>query len=799
MTLSMTIYIFLKRFWFQILSLKLLWVPVIVLFLKPTAQGVVVQSIEIKGNQKIESGVVEEKIKNKKGLHLRLDWIRQEVRELFKTGFFQDIEVRETPGKEGVILTYILKEKPTIVSLQFKGHSAFNEEELKDLTSIKVFEVIDYNQIQKAISDMEKAYEEKGYYLAQLSYEVKPKGAGVEVIFNIEENDQVIVKRISFIGNNKVHENILKNYMQTKEGSIFSWFSDVGSFKKDVFEQDVRIIGLVYFNKGYVQAKVNRPSVTVTPDKKGIFISIPVVEGEQFDVGEVSFSGDLIFSTQDLMDAIGIDESKVFSYERVQSDIQKLTAKYGDKGYAYTNVIPRTYIRDKDRKVDIIYELDKGNKVYFGKITISGNTQTRDKVVRRELQIREGELYNETRKRESEDNVRRLGYFEKVQFNVKTPKGRDDVMDLDIVVTERNTGSFQVGAGYGTFSGWQLTSQFNQNNFLGRGQSLGLQVDYNRLQQRYSFNFTEPYFLDTFWSTGFSVFRNDNNFRGLFRETSQGVSVRLGHPIFNRYIYAFIRYRLDSTLIGTGFAGSENYPTDVFDASTVNGVTSSLTGTLEYDRRNDRFAPTRGIHTSLSYELAGLGGDISYTKGDAFFRWFYNVFWNVVLRTNFTYGFVASSGGRPIPFTKRYRLGGPFSLRAFDFLEVGQLAFSCIRYNYLKGDPGSQCPLEEDLDPDIFQRSQVVLGGAQQALAMVELEFPLVKEAGVRGVLFYDVGIAQDTLNVQNIGQEARQDVGFGVRWFSPMGPLRLEWGFPLHPRPGEDTSDFHFAIGSPF
>ncbi|MCJ8277321.1 MAG: outer membrane protein assembly factor BamA, partial [Bdellovibrionales bacterium] len=492
-----------------------------------------VDAIQIKGNRKIEKAAIQEKLQSKVGQKLRIKNVKKEVQDLFKTGYFQDIQVEEKAGKKGgVNLVYTVKEKPSVVKVSYSGNSELDEEELGELTKLKIFEIIDYAKITKGVSEIQKAYEEKGYYLAKVSYEVKQdkENDGVRVVFNIQENDQVLVKRVTFLGNTKVPSSDLKARMLTQEGGLFSGISGSGTFKKDAFEQDIQLISFLYFNKGYVQAKVSRPEVTVTPDKKGIYITIRVEEGEQFNTGEVSFSGDLLFSSEELMETAKIDESEIFVYETVQADIRALTAKYGDLGYAYTNVLPRTFIRDKERKVDIVYEFDKGSKVYFGTINVIGNTRTRDKVVRRELRIGEGELYNETRKRESIDNVRRLGYFEQVQFNSKTPPGRDDLMDIDIVVKERNTGSFQIGAGYSSFSGMILNAQLNQTNFLGRGHTVGLQIDYSELQKRYRLNFTEPYFMDTLWSVGFDIFRNDNNIPNLFREKVEGAAVRVGHP-----------------------------------------------------------------------------------------------------------------------------------------------------------------------------------------------------------------------------------------------------------------------------
>lgn len=764
-----------------------------------------VEAIKIVGNKKIEKDAILQKLTNKAGVSLDVSAVPGEVQRLFKTGYFQDIEVSENPGRKGgVILTYKVVEKPAISQIEYKGNSELDDEELGELTKMKVFEIIDYGKITTGVSDILKAYEEKGYFLAKVDYEVEEDGnGGVKVTFNVTENDQVLVKRISFIGNDKVPSSDIKSKMLTQEGGFFSGVSGSGTYKQDAFEQDIQLISFLYFNQGYVKAKVSRPEVTVSPDKKGIYISIRVEEGQQYNTGEVSFSGDLLFTTEELTETASIDESEIFVYETVQADIRAFTAKYGDLGYAYTNVIPRTFIREEDRKVDIVYDFDKGKKVYFGTINVVGNSRTRDKVVRRELRIGEGELYNETRKRESMDNIRRLGFFEQVQFNTKTPPGRDDLMDIDIAVKERNTGSFQLGAGYSSFSGVIFNAQLNQTNFLGKGQNVGLQIDYSEVQKRYRLNFTEPYFYDTLWTVGFDIYRNESNIPGLFREKVEGGAVRVGHPIYGRYLYGFLRYKIDGTEL-------EMQPgpnaTDILDPKSAEGVTSSLTASVEYDKRNDRFAPSKGVHTSASYEVAGIGGGLTYRKADAFFRWYYNIFWNLVLRTNFQYGIIEGPKNRNVPFTKLYRLGGPFNLRGFDFSDVGRRAPSAVREDYLNGAPygtdpdGNQIIENPDtpLSPaEAARQSYIVVGGTQQAVAMFELEFPLVKEAGIRGVAFYDMGMADNNI----VDTRFREDFGFGVRWFSPIGPLRFEWGFPLDRRAElqEEGSEFHFAIGAPF
>lgn len=757
-----------------------------------------VTAVKIDGNKKIESSAVQEKIQSVVGKPVDKKIVRTDIQRIFDMGFFEDVQVDFVDG----VLIYKVVEKASISAIDFNGNDEIDDSDLAEKIGIKAFEIVNYGKIQKAIAEIQKAYEEKGYLLVGVDFELQPEPKAPQsarLVFKIDEKDKVYVQRVSFIGNKNVKTEELKAFMMTQEGGLFSFLSGGGSFKQEIFDEDVKRLSLIYLNKGYVQAKVSRPEVSVTPDKKGIYISVRIDEGELFQVGEVDFGGDLLFEKTELREAIKIDEAVDFSYETLQNDLRALEAKYGDLGYAYANIIPRTNIMEKERKVSIMYEIDKGQKVYFRKINVLGNTSTRDKVIRRELRVLEGELFNETQKRQSIANIRRLGYFEDVQFLTKTPPGRDDQMDIDVVVKERNTGQFQLGAGFATQLGAQLNVQLDESNFLGYGYRTGLRVEYNGERfQNYTFNFTNPYFRDTFWSLGTDVYYSklqtiDPDRVVQFEQNNGGVVLRGGHPLFmdyfkNNTLYAFLSYKIDDSEVQFGPTRDVS---DVLDPASVNGLTSSMSFSVEYDKRNDRLMPTDGAYASASYEYAGIGGDIKFMKGTANARYYKNIFWDVVFRNNLSYGILSSIDGQPIPFTQLFRLGGPNNLRGYQFRNVGTRKFSQRLFNYLTNLP---TPLSA---ADATLQANQVVGGTQQAFYMTELEFPLAKEAGMRAVIFYDIGMAEDDL----VASRLRSDIGFGIRWFSPMGPLRFEFGFPLDRQAefGERSNNFQFAVGSPF
>ncbi len=745
-----------------------------------------IYKISIKGQKRIEAAAIEAKLISKAGDSYCKSHISEDVKSIFAMGFFYDITVDKKKNSKGIQLIYSVVEKPPILKISYAGNSEVDDDELEEATGIKAFEILNLSKVQKGIEKIQKIYEDKGYYLARISYETKkmPRKDGVDLKFKIEENDRVTVKKITFLGNKHISEEELKTIMMTREGGFFSFVSGSGAYKKEDFDRDLHALNFLYLNQGFAQVKIESPLITVTPDKKGIFITFHVQEGEPFNIGSVNFTGDLLFTDEELSQSIETKKGLVFAYDRLQRDLLALQAKYGDRGYAFTNPIPRTRIMEEEHLIHVTFEIDKGQKVYIGEINVKGNSKTRDKVVRRELLIHEGELYNETKKRESLAAIRRLGFFEEVNFIQSTPKNELNIVNIDIQVKERQTGSIQMAAGYSDLQGLILNGQVSQTNLLGRGQKLSAALSWAKQEQIFNVNFTEPYLFRSKWLVGFDVYKTRRRRITLYDENRMGTGFRMGHPLAP-YLRGIIGYKIDDTKLTLEPEGDP----DLFPVETANGLTSALTFFLIYDKRNDRFMPTAGLYGDMSLEYAGLGGDRKYVKGTASLRYYKNVFWDVVLRNNLNYGVLTSNSSDPPPFDELFLLGGPNTLRGFEWLTIGRRRFSKKVFEALV-DAGYS-PAEAEL------RARRPFGGRQQLYYQVELQKPLIKDAGILGVLFYDVGAAENSIDFSKM----RSNVGFGFRWFSPIGPLRFEFGFPLEPKEelGEDSSVFHFSIGSPF
>ncbi len=755
----------------------------------------IVSDILVSGQRKIEKDAVIARLKTKLNEPYDDEKVREDIQILFKLGYFYNVEVLRTLTGKGVQLEYKVLEKPSMAEITYEGLSELKVEDISGASGLKAYEILNMAKIKEAQDKIQKLYEDKGFFLAKIDVKVDDviKDETVKVTFKIKENDKVKVKKITFLGNKKLSDANLKSKLMTQEEGYFTGLSGSGSYKQEIFERDTQIVRFVYYNQGYIQAKVDRPQVTVTPDKKGIYITFRVEEGEQFEVGDLDFAGDILFSRQELFDAIKLDENKIFAYDILQKDLSDLQAKYGDLGYAYANVIPRWNVREKDKKVDLVFDFDKGNKVYFGQINVVGNSKTRDKVLRRELKIKEGELYNETRRRESVENVQRLGFFEEVNFKTSSVPDHPELMNVDIVVKERGTGQIQFGAGYGTSQGFTLQGSVQQTNFLGKGQNLGVSLQHASTATTFDVSFTEPYYNDTLWSAGFRAFRSTNSGRDDYNENKTGGSLFLGHPI-GEYTRANLSYTYTTTELLDVYDSAGALITDhtLFPLKTANGDAGLVGASIDYDTRNDRFRPTKGIYARAGYSLTGpFGGNLRYYKANGDFRYFKNIFWDVVIRNSFSYARIESTDrDREIPFNELYLLGGPYSLRGYRAARVGKMVQSTFLKNKLMGTPLFQTPAQADINSRRF------FGGSQQLMYQGEILFPLINEASMFGVAFYDVGQAEDVLSDNKLFS----DVGFGIRWFSPIGPLRFEWGFPLNRDVDyHDSVNFEFSIGTPF
>jgi outer membrane protein insertion porin family len=750
-----------------------------------------IAEIKTVGLRRIERDAILEKITSKLGKEYTKENARKDMDALYDMGYFDNITLDSETTANGIILTYTFVERPVVNEVVFEGNDKLSTSDLEEVIKVKKWSILDVNKAQQDIELLQKHYEEKGYYLAKITYEARPdKDGEVKLVYKIADYDKVEIKQIVFL-NNKVYpsEKLKSLFAETKEGNSVSFLSSAGTFKEAAFKVDLQRLQYYYLENGYLKFKFENPIITVSDDKKYVYISIYVEEGEQYRVSTYDFSGDLLFPKDELHKEIKLTEGSIFAISTRNADIQRLTEKYQDLGYAFANVIPKMDFNDEAKTVAVDYGFEKGNLVHFGTIKITGNTKTYDKVIRRELRIYEDELFSGSKLRISKERVERLGYFApgEVQFNQVPRKGRDDLLDIDIQVKERSTGSVTLGAGYSSVQGFFFQGKIQEINLFGTGQSVTFETQWGKddLVRSFSFEFLDPYAFDTDWSAGFDLFMSNSVIPNRYLTRRSGIHLKTGHPITDD-IQGFFTYKFEHLRVlntydtisqeQAGVVFPPGSPNVVVNDEADKGLLSSVVLSVVRDKRNNRFETSDGNYQNVAFEYAGLGGVKDFSKLTANNRFYWNFAGDFVFKNSTEGGAMLNTSSRGIPPSERFYLGGPWNMRGYE-------AFS--------------------LAPVIMRPGSVeVVGGSSEVYSLLEIEHPLIKEAGIKWVIFYDIGNAFD--NIPNI-TDLRQNYGFGIRWFSPLGPLRFEWGFPIHARVNpltnsvEQSPMFIFFIGQPF
>ena len=725
-----------------------------------------IAKIAIKGNLAIEADAIKAVIKISEGKPLITEDVRDAIKAIFEMGYFTDVQAETSDTEGGKDLTFIVSERPQIREIEFSGNKEIEKDKLKELLTFKANTILDSNKIRESISKIKTEYENSGHYVADIQYKTETVGENqIKLVFEINENDKVLVKRIILLGNKDYIDDALKKIMQTKEGSWSSWISSKGTFKENMLRGDVEILSSHYLNNGYIQARVEEPQVFLTPDKRWIYITIRIEEGKKFWLGKIDFKGDILDSVDALYKNVKLKEGDVFSRDRLRQDIVSLTDMYGDKGYAFANIVPLTTLAHEKRIVNITFDISKGELVYFERILITGNVKTRDKVVRRELKVGEGELYHGTRLKKSRQKINNLGFFDEV--NLSTERGSSpNKLNLIIDIKERPTGTLSVGAGYSSIDSFMMMGSVSQGNLFGRGQKLQLSAEFGEKRKTYNLGFTEPRLLDTEISAGFDIYNMEKQYTD-FSKKSNGGDIRLGFPLWFEETRGYLTYRYEESEIFDISTSAGKYITDQAGRNTL----SSITASIVRDTRDSYLAPMSGSNNSVSTELAGgfFGGTRSFVKHLGNSSWFYPVFWDTSVMLHGAIGYAEGTEGKTLPIDERFFVGGMNTVRGFD--------------------PRSLGPKDE---------SGIVIGGNKELIFNVEYLFPLAKEAGLRGVIFYDAGNAFGDNEVYDI-ESLRTSAGYGIRWYSPIGPLRLEWGYNLNPKDGEKLSRWEFSIGTFF
>ena len=774
------------------------------------------KDVKISGNVRVEEDGILLHVKSRAGDFHDPATVEQDVKAIFRMGFFDDVRAELSTDN---VLIYAVKEKPYIREVKIQGNSQITREKIESALGVSARTVLDRTKVAEGVEKVRKLYAEQGYGNAIIDSAVSVEANNqAAVIVDVTEGTRLLIKRVSFEGNKAFSESELKGLIATKEEWFLSFITNRGVLDRDVLTNDVAILQNHYFDNGYIDHKIDEPAILRTRD--GLEVIIRVEEGAQYRVGKVELGGDLIQDGKELLKKVKITSGQIFRGSRLREDVASLSELYSNRGYAFVQVDPITKVSQKEKNVDVALVIAKGPPVYFNRVLIAGNNKTRDNVVRRELQTSEQELFSGTRVTQSRNALQRTGYFEDVQLTTKKTD-QPDTVDLLVDVKEGPTGTVTLGGGFSSGDGFIFNANVAEKNLFGRGQGVSANFSLGSKRQDYVLHYNEPYFNDSKMSLTFDAFNTTREYTD-YTQKQLGFGMGTSYP-FREISIPFIREAKKDKAVGSDELTIARAP-DIWDymrggvsygftKENISGVqagaspaiqdekgtsyTSSMTPEISYDSRDHYFNPSEGMKSAFAMKFAGLGGDNRFIKTDVSGRWYYPLFKNPDWGGNYVMslggslgyglGFAdGASGQKDLPLFERYFTGGINSVRGFTDRSIGPRADECVRAD------GTTYNLP-CVNGDSSKKGDVT-GGSKAVVLSAELLFPIMEQYGLRGVAFFDMGNAYD--GSLNFG-DFRRSVGFGGRWMSPFGPLRVELGFPLNKKSGDDTSVLGFSVGS--
>ncbi|MBW1760842.1 MAG: outer membrane protein assembly factor BamA [Deltaproteobacteria bacterium] len=788
---------------------------------RTSCHGKEIRRVVVVGARRVDPDDVRATMKLRRGSTCTDPAVTRDAKALWNMAYFDDLQIESDPIGAGIKLTIRLVERPAIRKVVYNGNDEVDKDDIDETVSLEPGTILSVPDVESQADAMRQLYSEEGFFLADVEYELRrvPGDSNqVDVIFKIDEGAEVEVRRITFVGNQEIAAPVLLKIMQTNETGMFSFLSDRNKFSRSAFDEDLTRVQAWYYDQGYLMMRPGRPTVELTADRAYVDITIPVEEGprfriREFDIMETDGAGnevETIAPKPQLRKMVKLKPGDWFSRSKIAEGIEGISRTYRDSGYALVEMVPGTDLDQANHLVDVTINILRGPLVYIERIHVRGNTKTRDAVIRREFRLSEGDTYNQSKLEDGRALVNQLGYFERVDVSEQEGTARNQMV-INVEVAEKPTGTFQVGAGFSSLESFIITAQVQQQNLFGRGQTLGLNLQLSGIRQQIDLNFIEPWFLGSEWSLGFGLFKRIRDFSD-FRQDSTGASITTGHPLFNPRFRIFLRYEFENvnisqprgSLLGVG-GDLANTFSNIFIANAFrDGITSSLRFTLNWDSRDNRISTTGGIFANYAVQFADqyLGSDNTFVRQTAFARFYKKAFGPVVFKVNTEMGLLTSRD--IVPVFERFYLGGIFTIRGYDLQSVGpQAGISAA------GDPNLP----------IIARGRPI-GGDFQAFYNIELEFPIIEAVGIKGVIFTDGGNAWNLFAFRDqfgncqapvapdsdrssapcgINGFLRYSVGFGLRWFSPLGPLRFEWGIPINRRLQDSPVRFEFTIGQSF
>ena len=731
-------------------------------------QAPVIRQILVEGNQRVEADTVLSYLLIQPGQTYDTRLVNLSIQTLFATGLFSDVQVEN----RGEIVLVRVQENPIINRVILEGNNAIDDDKITDEIEAQPRAIFTRARVQSDVQRIIEVYRRSGRFAATVTPKIveQPQNR-VDLIFEIAEGPVTGVRRINFIGNHSFSDRRLRRELVTRESRWWRFFSSNDNYDPDRLEYDQELLRQFYMNQGYANFRVLSAVAELTPDQDSFYITITIDEGQIYTFGDVSVSTEIEDLDEDFLAAIlPMHSGDLFQGQKIEDGIDSLTFAAGAAGYAFVNIRPMTTRNRDDQTVDVEFVIDEGPRVYIERIDINGNTRTLDRVIRRELDIVEGDAFNQVLIDRSRNNIRRLGFFEEVEVN-ETPGSAPDRARINVQVTEQPTGELAFGAGFSSTDAFLVDLSISERNLRGRGQFLRFRISASSNRESIDIRFTEPRFLDRNLAAGFDLFRVNSDFlsEASFQTESTGGSLRLGFPVTaSTNLQLGYTLRSDNVLVySTASSALRNQAGE--------RVTSVLTYTLNWSRLNDPLEPSNGYRLQFTQGFAGVGGDVRYVRSELsgaiyhglFQNWFGN---DVVASFNMDAGFVLPWGGDTVRINDRFFKGGN-SFRGFEVAGIGPRIVS--------RDPNTGDLTRGD-----------ALGGRLYAIGSFEVSFPLglPEQYGVKGSVFTEFGtlgmLDSADQTAEGAAGEAftiddmalRASAGVSIFWDSPFGPVRFDF-----------------------
>jgi outer membrane protein insertion porin family len=736
-------------------------VYLIPLLLTTSLWAVTIKSISFEGLVRLSADTARQIAGISVGDTLNVEQIDEAIKALYAQRYFDDIWVEEDSGN----IVIHVKEKPSIARIELEGVGQNDKDTILDLLGVKTGMMYDETKIKQAKTHIRQFFEAKGYFDTVVEAKSEPLNddeRSLKVTFNVNRGEKIIIRSFQMCGAEFLDYGDIELDIANKEREFLGWFWGFNSGELKIHElpMDSNRIKDAYLQKGFLDVQVSPPFLRTYPDSFDASLSYHINEGEAYTIESITFDApEGILDEESIVDSLLLEAGERINISHLRRDLETIETAVADKGYAFVRVYPDLQQNKETKTVNIVYNINPGEKVYIRNVRISGNSRTIDRVIRRELYLTEGSLYSKSDLIDSRNAIRRTGYFE--DASITEQRVSEDQVDLLVKVTETNTGAIAGGIGYGTSSGILLSASVSDGNIFGtglKGTVIGERSD-DELSGRISL--TNPRVFDSIYSLSGSLYAEDNSWTN-YDEEVLGFSASAGRK-FGRYTNASLTYTLEETTLS-------DLSDSLIDRGYEEGpsVKSSITPSISFNNTDDYYLPRSGISTSASLEYAGIGGDEKFVKNLYRFAYYYGLRdtfdYDLILRYKARFGVVWDNGD--LPLNERLYLGGISTLRGFDSSSISP----------------------KDSDGEL-------IGGEIYFANSVEASFPLVERFKMRGALFVDYGM----IGEDDLSEEIRASTGISLEWISPLGPISLIFAEPIKSESGDDTTSFEFTIGRQF